>query len=103
MPAARQETGRQAAALRGQEISLRRSRTRGKVLRHVHALPVSALDAFTNLCSGPAFPRLLVGVEVFAFADPAYRRVLAHIAIEQAAVALAAVAVAIAWLLIKDF
>src|SRR5580704_4918912 len=83
--------------------SLRRDGNRGLVLRHVHALPVSALDAFPNLCSGFAFVRLLVGVEIFAFANPACRRVLAHKTIEQAAVALAAVAVAIAWLLIKDF
>src|SRR5580704_16080678 len=83
--------------------SLCRDGNRGLVFRHVYALPVSALDAFANLCCGFAFVRLLVGVEIFAFANPAYRRMLAHIAIEQAAVALAAVAVAIAGPLLKDF
>jgi hypothetical protein len=45
---------------------------------------------------------LLIRVEIFALANPAYRGVLAHITIEQAAMALAAVTVAIARLLIKN-
>src|SRR5579872_2112785 len=60
-------------------------------------------NAFTNLCARFAFVRLLVGVEILAFANPAYRSMLAHITVKQAAVALAPVAVAIAWLLIESF
>ena len=81
--------------------SLCRNGNRGLVFRHVDALPFSALDAFPNLCSGFAFVRLFVGVEIFAFANPAHCGVFACITIEQAAVALAAVAVAIAGLLIE--
>src|SRR4029077_20939143 len=83
--------------------SFRRRGHHGCVFRHVDALPLAPLDSFANLCGGLAIARLLVCVEIFALANSAGGGVLAHITIEQAAMALAAVAVAIAWLLIKNF
>lgn len=86
-----------------QKELLRRRGQRRLILRYVDALPVASLNAIANLRGGFAFVRLFVGVKIFAFANPADCGVFARVTIEQAAVALAAIAVAIAWLLIKDF
>ena len=72
------------------------------VLGEVHRLPVAFDDACTNLRSGLAFSGLLVAVEILIDADVASRAVFAGEAIEQAAVSLAAVAMAIAGLLVED-
>jgi hypothetical protein len=89
--------------LKGERESLCRGRQRRLVLRHIDALPGAVLDAFANLCARFAFARLLVRIKILSLANPTCRGVFAHITIEQAAMALAAVAVAIARLLIKNF
>jgi len=71
------------------------------VLGEVHRLPVASDDACPNLRGGLAFLRLLVAVEILIDADVASRAVFAGEAIEQAAVSLAAVAMAIAGLLVQ--
>src|ERR1700674_2730979 len=73
------------------------------VFGEVDGLPFAALDAFANLGGGPALVGLFIGVESFADARSAGGAVLAGEAIEQAAMTLAAVAVAIAGLLIESF
>ena len=79
------------------------TRERLLVFAHINGLPISAFDAFANLRCGLAFLGLLVAVKRFTYANVAARAVLAHKAIEQAAVPLAAVAVAVAGLLVKNF
>src|SRR5712671_1589872 len=73
------------------------------VFRHVHLLPLAVLDPRADLRGGFALARLLVGIKTFADTNIAARRMFAGKAIEQAAVSLAAVAMAIARLLIQDF
>src|SRR5208283_3699807 len=73
------------------------------VLRDVHLLPIAAHDAFADLRRLLAPARLFVGIERFLYADVAARAMPAYETVEQAAVPLAAVAVAIARLLIKHF
>ena len=56
------------------------------------------------MCSSDlTFAGLFVGIEILAFANPASRGVFADITVEQAAMALTAVAVAVAGFLIKNF
>ena len=69
----------------------------------IHVLPFAANDAFANLRGRPTFACLLVGVKIFTDANLAAGAVFAGETIQQAAVALAAVAMAIARLLIKNF
>src|ERR1700693_2785142 len=76
-------------------------RQRLLVLSDVHRLPIAFDDACPNLRGGLAFPGLLVAVEILIDADVASRAVFAGEAIEQAAVSLAAVAMAIAGLLVQ--
>src|SRR5260370_19326489 len=65
--------------------------------------PLAVLDARPDLRRGLAFSRLLVRVKTLPDAHIAAGRVFAGKAIEQAAVSLTAVAMAITWLLIEDF
>src|SRR6266851_8478850 len=73
------------------------------VLCHVHLPPLAVLDARPDLRRGLAFSRLLVRIKTLPDAHIAAGRVFAGKAIEQAAVSLTAVAMAITWLLIEDF
>src|SRR5712664_2148973 len=73
------------------------------VSSEVHGLPLTLNNPTANLRGGPSLAQLLVSVEVFADADVASRAVFAGEAIEQAAVPLAAVAVAVTRLLIESF
>ena len=73
------------------------------VLGHIDVAPFALFDAFTNLRRGLAFASLFVGVEIFTHADVAARAVFADETIEQAAMALALVTMAIAGLLVEDF
>jgi hypothetical protein len=63
----------------------------------------AAFDAFADLRGGPALAGLFVGVESFLDASAAAGAVLAGETIEQAAMTLAAVAVAVAGLLVEIF
>src|SRR6267378_1726931 len=73
------------------------------VFGEIHGLPLTLDDRSANLRGGLSLAQLLVSVEVFADADVASGAVLAREAIEQAAVSLAAVAMAVAWLLVEGF
>src|SRR6266446_7184095 len=73
------------------------------VFGEVHGLPLTLDNPSANLRGGPSFAQLLVSVEVFADADVASRAVFAGEAIKQAAVSLAAVAVAVTRLLVESF
>src|SRR6266849_9042386 len=72
------------------------------VFGEVHGLPLTVGNPGANLRGGLSPAQLLVSVEVFADADVASRAVFAGEAIEQAAVPLAAVAVAVTRLLIES-
>ncbi|SRR6266571_7314854 len=69
----------------------------------VYRLPFALDDACPNLRGGFALLRLFVGVEVLIDAGAAFGTVFARKAIEQAAVALGAVAMTIAGLLVERF
>ena len=71
------------------------------ILADVDRAPFALFDAFADLRCRLALTGLLVGVEGFAEADAAFRGVFSGVTVEQAAVTLAAVAVAIAGLLIQ--
>src|SRR5712664_4015238 len=73
------------------------------VFGEVHGLPIASDDVRTNLRGGLPFAQLLVGVEIFADADVASCAVFVGKAIEQAAMPLAVVAVAVTRLLVKSF
>jgi hypothetical protein len=70
------------------------------VFGEVYFLPVAAHDAFADLRGSFALAGLFVGVEGFALADVATCAMTACKTIEQAAVTLAAIAMAVAGLLI---
>src|SRR5271165_798340 len=74
----------------------------GLIFGDIDLLPIAAHDTFANLCGGLALAGLFVGVEGFALADVTARAVMAHEAIQQAAVTLTTVAMAVAGLLIED-
>src|SRR6267378_941487 len=82
------------ASLRGQRFL---------VFGEVHGLPFTLDDRCANLRGDLSLAQLLVSVEIFADADVASRAVFAGEAIEQAAVPLAAVAVAVTRLLVESF
>ncbi len=69
----------------------------------IYFLPIAANDALANLRWSFTFAGLLVGIEGFFHADVATGTMAAYEAIEQAAMTLAAVAVAKTRLLIEDF
>lgn len=71
------------------------------VLGEVHGLPLTLDNPRANLRGSLSLAQLLVSVEIFADANIASRAVFAGEAIQQAAVPLAAIAVAVAWLLVK--
>jgi hypothetical protein len=73
------------------------------VFGDVHGLPFAASDAFADLRGSFALARLFIGVKIFAHANLAAGAMFADETIEQAAVTLAAVAMAIAGLLIQNF
>src|SRR6266852_9382241 len=73
------------------------------IFRDVYLLPFAVDDAVADLRGSFALAGLFVGVEGFAHADVAAGAVAASEAVEQALVALAAVAMAIAGLLIENF
>src|SRR4029077_4061205 len=73
------------------------------VFRGIHLLPFAMDDAFADLRGRFALASLLVRIKIFLLADIASGAVAADKAIEQAAMSLAAVAVAIARLLVKNF
>jgi hypothetical protein len=75
---------------------------RGLILGEVHLLPLASLDSFTDLRTALAFSRLLVRVKALANANFATCGVFAGEAVQQAAVALASIAVAITRLLVED-
>ena len=81
----------------------RRNRNRFLVFEKVDRPPVPALNAFADLRRSLALAGLFVSVESFQNAGFTLRAVLVGEAIEQAAVTLAAVTVAIARLLIESF
>jgi hypothetical protein len=73
------------------------------VLGQIDVLPIAVDDAGADLGGGFAFAKLFEGVERFALANVAAGTVAADEAIEQAGVALALIAVAVAGLLIESF
>src|SRR5258708_34540013 len=73
------------------------------ILRHIYLLPFPAFNACPDLRRALALVRLLIRVDRFSHAYAAAGAMLAGEAIEQARVALAAVAVAIAGLLVEYF
>src|SRR6267378_8171355 len=73
------------------------------VFGEVHGLPFTLDDRCANLRGDLSLAQLLVSVEIFADADVASRAVFAGEAIEEAAVPLAAVAVAVTRLLVERF
>src|SRR5229473_5255695 len=73
------------------------------VFGEVHGLPLTLDNPGANLRGGLPFAQLLVSVEILADADVASRAVFAGKAIEQAAMPLAAVAVAVTRLLVESF
>ena len=77
-------------------------RHRSLIFGHIHLLPLAAFDPGADLRRGLAFVRLLVLVDGFPHAHAAAAPMLASEAIEQAGVALAAVAMTVTGLLVKD-
>src|SRR5260370_12230146 len=73
------------------------------ILGHVYLLPFPAFNSRADLRRALALVRLLIRVDRFSHAHTAAGAMLAGEAIEQARVALAAVAVAIAGLLVEYF
>src|SRR5258708_5090564 len=73
------------------------------ILGHVYLLPFPAFNSRADLRRALALVRLLIRVDRFSHAHTAAGSMLAGKAIEQARVALAAVAVAIAGLLVEYF
>src|SRR5262249_49155140 len=76
-------------------------RNRRLILGNVQLLPFALFDAVANLGSGFSLLALLVGIQRFPDAHAAFSRMLARVAVQQAAVTLAAIAVAIAGLLVQ--
>ena len=73
------------------------------IFADVHGLPLALNDSVADLCGGFSFAGLFVRIQIFANADPATGAMFADEAIEKAFVALAAVAMAVARLLVKNF
>src|SRR6267142_2552058 len=73
------------------------------VFGEVRGLPLTLDNPCANLRGGLSLAQLFVSVEIFADADVASRAVFAGKAIEQAAMPLAAVAVAVTRLLVESF
>jgi len=71
------------------------------ILGHVDGLPLAFDDAIANLRAGLALGGLFVGVKIFAHADIAAGGMAADEAVQQAAVALALIAMAIAGFLVQ--
>ena len=76
---------------------------RGLIFREVDPPPLASFYSFANLSAATPFASLLVRVKALADADLATRGVFAREAVQQAAVALAAITVAVARLLIEHF
>src|SRR6266852_9463054 len=73
------------------------------VFGDVYFLPFAVDDAVADLRGSFALARLFVGIEGFAHTDVAAGAVAAGEAIEQALVALTAIAMAVAGMLVKNF
>ena len=78
-------------------------RDRRAIFRYVHIAPLTVFDPGPDLRRGLSFVRLFVGVEPLPYANFANGCVLSCKTIEQAAMPLAAIAMTIAGLLVKDF
>src|SRR5580704_153619 len=74
-----------------------------RIFRGVYFLPFAVDDTIADLRGRLALAGLFVGVEILLLADVASGAVPADKTVEQATVALAAIAVAIAGLLVEDF
>ena len=75
---------------------------RSLIFADVHGLPFALNDARADLYGSFSFAGLFVGIQIFANAGFATGAVFADEAIEKAFVALAAIAMAIAGLLVKN-
>lgn len=73
------------------------------VFAEIDGLPLAVEDAVANLPGRFAAPRFFVGIESFLDAGFTARTVTADEAVEQAAMPLAAVAMAVARLLVQNF
>ena len=81
----------------------RRRKVGFAVFGKIQFLPIAFHDAVADLRGHLSFVRLLVGVKGFRHADVAAGTMTADKAVEQAAMTLALIAVAVARLLIENF
>src|SRR5437763_1816190 len=98
----RNPAAKSLSALRARSASLFRGEWR-VVFGDVELPPLTVFDAFADLRGGFVFLRLLVGIDAFADAHLAFRGMLSREAIQQTAMALAPITMAVTRLLIQKF